>query len=367
MTSDIQEICFDISKYKRDIGSFGAFEVKNYIKNFAQKNGIPINIESFDTKKIPTKLELYVGNRIELNILTNIQKDIQGKLIILDNQKLRHLKTLKDYVCVLKIKNITDLECNKDIINNLSPEGVIFCLEDLDIGICQTLKGYNMPIYSMPSKYLKDITNIESEHIYINHPYSNAVKGENIYFDIGRGPIVYILSSISSREDSFGAIYSACSVAFSINFAKSLLEHYNSDFKFRFFFTEENMFSYDGIYYHVNSSPKYAYYAISLLNIGWSNLNCFYEDADGENSLYLSDKFFNYIKSLNTNITFSKVNTISYLHGYFKNIGVKTMMFGAYPCVISNTVYDNIESVRFDKLDLWFKVLSGFLRRLHAI
>ncbi len=368
MIDELQEICIDISKYKRPIGSFGASYVKNYIKDFTKEHNIPINTETFDTRKVNPKIELIINHKsAALNILLYQDKNIEGKMIILNTDKLKSMKTLKDYICVLKIKNISDIELYKDMLNQLSPESIIFCLEDFDINISTNITGYNMPLYSISSKCLSDVISLESKFISIPSQYVSTIQGENLYFDIGRGPIIYILSSISSKEDSFGTIYSACSVAFSIYFAKSLLKNYNSDFKFRFFFTEENSFSWDGINHHISTEPKYVYYAISLFNMGWSNPCCFYEDADGENSLYISDKFLNYIKSLNTNITFYKTNILSYIHSPFKKMDVKTMMFGSYPCTISNTLYDNIASVRFDYLELWYQTLSGFLRRFHAI
>lgn len=368
MIDELQEICLDIAKHKRPLGSFGASYVKSYIRAFTKKHNIPINTETFNTKKINTKIDFNINRKnIDLNILSYPDKSIEGKIIIIDSYKLKSIKTLKDYICVLKIKNLPELELYKDTLNQLNPEGIIFCLEDFDINISTNITGYKMPIYSISSKYLPDIANLESRPINIPTQHTNTIQGENLYFDIGRGPIVYILSSMSSKEDSFGAIYSACSVAFSIYFAQSLLKNYNSDFKFRFFFTEENTFFWDGVNHHITSNPKHVYYAISLINMGWSNPCCFYEDADGENSLYLSDKFFSYIKSLNTNISFYKTNTLSYIHSPFKKINTKTMMFGSYPCIISNTLYDNIESVRFDYLELWYQTLSGFLRRLHAI
>lgn len=364
---ELEDICQIVSQNPRSIGSMGATLTKNLIKEFAIKHNLSLNIEVFYPSKFPNDTVLRAEKFINLVPLSYFDSNIEGKLIVLNVDTLKRMKNLNGYVLVLMIKNFTDTEIYRETINNLKPNAVIFCLEDFDIAFTQPIFNFNMPLFSIAYKDFGHVLDLEAETVDIEPPNHQVAQGENIFFDIGRGPIVYILSSISSNDNSYGSIYSACSVAFSLHFASSLIKNYNSDFKFRFFFTEENSISYEGLKTHISNNPKHSYYAISLYNIGWSNPVCFYEDAYGENSLYLADKFHKYIKNLNTNISFVKTNTISFLHAPFKDIGIKTAMFGSYPCIISNTTYDSLESVRFDYLELWYQILSGFLRRLHAI
>ncbi len=360
----IKDVCYELSKYPRNINSSGASKVKNFIKEFAIKNNLPLNIEEIKIKNTPTTLLLKAKKLVNLNILNTFNDPVEGKTIILEIEKLKHINTLEDYIPILLVKDIMDIDLYKDKINALKPKAVIFTFIDLSVSFYHRIFNYNMPIFSIGYDDLKYLDGLSFISLIPEKEESAVV--ENISFDIGRGPIVYIISSISSKEESQGAIYSASSVALSLGLAESFCKTYNSDFKFRFFFAEEDK-DFEAIKRHLERGQKYVYYAISIFNMGWSNKACFYEDAHGENAIYMSDKFYKYTKSLNQNVFFLKSSTLSFLHAHFKDAGVKTLMLGSYPCMISNTRYDNIESLRFEELYAWFEILSGFLRRFHAL
>ncbi|GAB6078772.1 hypothetical protein JCM8795_14590 [Hydrogenobaculum acidophilum] len=360
----IKDVCDEISKYPRNIGSVGANYTKNFIKEFAIKHNLPLNVEEVNIKTSTSNLLLKAKKLITLNILNEFREPIEGKVVFLEIEKLRYVNTLDGYIPVILLKDILDIDLYKDKINFLKPKGVIFALVDFSISFYHRIFNYDMPVFSISQKdleYLEELT-------YISLVPEKEEQGvvENIFFDIGRGPIVYIVASISSKEESQGAIYSASSVALSLGLAQSFCKTYNSDFKFRFFFTEDDK-TFEGVRKHIDKKHKYVYYAISIFNMGWANKSCFYEDAYGENAIYMGDKFYKYVKSLNKNVFFVKSNTLSFLHAPFKNKDIKTLMFGSYPCIISNTKYDNVESLRFEELYAWFDILSGFLRRFHAL
>lgn len=361
----LKEVCEDISKRPRFINSYGASYTKSLIEDFTTKNNISLTKEAFKTKLLQTNLFLKARKIINLNILNEFKEHVEGKLILLEIEKIRYINTLDEYIPLLLINDIIDIELYKDKLNKLKPKAILFSLVNMDINFYQRIFGFSMPIFSIG---YKDIESIQDIHYISLEPLKeDYAMGENLFFDIGRGPIVYILSSLSSKEDSNGAIYSASSVALSLSLAESFCKSYNSYFKFRFFFTEDTADPFEGIYKHLEKNPKYAYYAISFFNVGWANKSLFYEDAHGENAIYTGDKFYKYVKSLNQNIYFLKSKTVSSLHAPFKTKDISTLMLGSYPCIISNTVYDDIESVRLEELQSWFEILSGFLRKLHAL
>lgn len=361
----INEVCKEISKYPRPINSSGANHTKNLIKEFAIKNNLPLKIEELKSRTIPTYFFLKAKKLVKLNILNKFQEHLEGKIFVVEIEKLRYINTLEGYIPILLIKDIVDIELYKDKINDIKPKAVIFSLITIDTSFYQRVFNFNMPVFSISSKdleYIEELTYITLEPI-----KEEQTEIENISFDIGRGPIVYIVTSVSSKDDSCGAIYSASSVALSLGIAQSFCKNYNSDFRFRFFFTEEDNCDFEGVQKHIGKNLKHVYYAISIFNMGWTNKSCFYEDAYGDNSIYMSEKFYKYAKSINQKVFFLKTKTMSFLHAPFKDKDVKTLMIGSYPCILSNTTYDNIESVKLEELYSWFEVLSGFLRRFHAL
>ena len=360
----IKEACEELSKHPRNIGSLGADSAKTFIKEFAIKHNLPLGIEEVKIRKSPKTVLLKAKKLVNLNLLNDFKEPLEGKLLILETDRLRYITSLSEYILILLIKDIPDIDFYKDKINALKPKAVVFVVEDFDISFYRMVFNYDMPVFSMAKKDLKYVEDIT--HISLTPSKEEQSVVENIYFDIGRGPVVYFIASISSRDDSHGSIYSASSVALSLGLAESFCKNYNSDFKFRFFFTEEDG-SFDAVYKHLEKGQKYVYYAISIFNAGWDNKACFYEDAHGENAIYMSDKFYKYAKSLNQSIYFLKSSTMSFLHAPFKDKDIKTLMFGSYPCTISNTLYDNAESLRVEELYAWFEILSGFLRRFHAL
>lgn len=361
----LKEVCQEVSKYPRPVNSLGSTYTKDLVKEFAIKNNLPLSIEEHRSKTTPTHFFLKAKKLVKLNILNEFKEHVEGKIFIVEIEKLKYINTLQDYIPILLIKDIVDIELYKDKINDIKPKAVIFSLITIDTNFYQRVFNFNMPVFSIGYKdleYIEELTYITLEPI-----KEEQIEIENISFDIGRGPIVYVITSISSKDDSYGTIYSASSIALTLGIAQSFCKHYNSDFRFRFFFTEEDSYNFDSIQKHISKNLKHVYYAISVFNMGWTNKSCFYEDAHGDNSLYMSEKFYKYAKSINQNISFLKTKTMSFLHAPFKNKDVKTLMLGSYPCIVSNTKYDNIESVRFEELYSWFEILSGFLRRFHAL
>jgi Zn-dependent M28 family amino/carboxypeptidase len=359
LLEELQELTDFFSSRIRVSSSEGIRESQDRVRKFLKKLGIPFVEESFEVEKnLPlgatiklngTQLEGYPfvgslwGDR-EAEVVDE-EEDVKGKIALVrvgGERESDKVRRLKERGAVGAIFYIEELE--SPYIGNISEEPFVALSVDRDTA--KALKGKRIRIESKVKRA--------------------KVRGKNIYFDIGKGPFLYITAHLDSKPFVKGALDNAVAVALLLMLAKELKDSYYFPFRLRFLITDAEELGLEGSKHHVKNL-KHAYYVVNVDSIGWLNPAVIYKDAEGYNGEKIMDKFEKHLRDLKINIPFKEGKRGRSDHIPFKRKGVETLFLSSNPFTLRHTFYDNYEAINWDVVDMWFDVLSSFLRRFHKL
>ncbi|RLJ71048.1 PA domain-containing protein [Hydrogenivirga caldilitoris] len=360
LLEELKELTYFFSTRTRVSSSEGIKESQDKVREFIKRKlKLPFIEESFEVdKNIPIEASIKLngtqvkgypfvgslwGDR-EAEVVRE-DEDVNGKIALVEvggEREGEKVKKLKERGAVGAIFYLEELE--SPYIGNVSDEP--YMALSVDRETAKALLGKKVRIESKVRKL--------------------RVKGKNIYFDIGKGPFLYIMAHLDSKPFVYGALDNAVAVAFLLILAKELRDSYYFPFRLRFLVTDGEELGLEGAKHHVKNL-KHTYYAINIDSIGWLNPAVIYKDSEGFNGEKIMEKFYKHLRDLKIDIPFREGKRGRSDHIPFKQKGVETLFLSSNPFTFRHTFYDNYEAIDWDVMDMWFDVLSSFLRRFHKL
>ncbi len=360
LLEELQEITAFLSERKRVSATPQMREAQAFVRRFLSRHSIAFVEENFEVEKgMPsealikvngTELTAYPfvnslwGER-EAEVVSEEEEELKGKLVIVkvggerEEEKIRRLKEKGAVGALFYLE-----ELNSPYIGNLGSESFLAVSVDRDTAL--DLKGRKVRIVSRVSR--------------------TRVRGRNIYFDIGKGPFLYVTAHLDSKPFVYGAIDNAVSVALLLILAKELRHSYRFPFRLRFLITDCEELGLEGSRHHVRNL-KHTYYVVNLDGIGWSNPAVIYRDAEGYNGVKIMEKFYRHLRDLKVDIPFREGRRGRSDHVPFKEKGVEALFLSSNPFLFRHTFYDTYAAIDWDVVELWFEIVSSFLRRFHKL
>lgn len=351
----LQEIVYFLSSRSRVSSSKEIEEVRAYIRKFLRKMRIPFVEESFEVERnIPlegriklngTQIEAYPfvgglwGER-EAEVVDEVD-NVRGKIALVKvggEREEEKVSRLKEKGAIGAIFYVEELE--SPYIGNVSGEP--FLVLSVDRETARALKGKEVRIESKVKK--------------------TKIRGKNLYFDIGKGPFLYITAHLDTKPFVKGAIDNAVSVALLLLLAQELKDTYYFPYRLRFMFTDAEELGLEGAKHHVKNL-RFAEYVINVDSIGWNNPAVVYKDSAGYNGERIMEKFYKHVNEMKVSIPFREGKRGKSDHLPFKEKGVEALFLSSNPFTLRHTFYDTYEAVNWDVVELWFDVLSSFIRR----
>ncbi|MDQ7038511.1 MAG: M28 family peptidase, partial [Aquificota bacterium] len=324
LLEELKEITRFLSDRNRLSGSQGVREAQDYVRKFVAKRiKVPVREETFQVEKyIPVEGKIKINGReikaypfpgstwgeIE-GVVVREEDDVEGKIALAkvgeerESEKARRLK-------------------------ERGALAVIFYTEAIDSPYFGTLNGEKLITLTVDRKTAEELTG--NRVSLISRVRKTRLTGRNLYFDIGKGPFLYLIAHIDSKPFVKGAIDNALSVALILMIAKEIRDTYSFPYRIRFLITDCEEMGLEGAKHHVENL-KHTYYAIAVDSVGWVNPAVLYKDNAGYNGERIMEKFFRHLKDLKIDIPFRESRRARSDHIPFKEKGVQTLFLTSNP------------------------------------
>lgn len=359
LVEELREVVHFLSERNRLSSSEGMGESQEFVRNLVKKLGVPFVEESFEVEKnIPVEGSVRLNGKeiTAYPFVGSLWGDREGEVV-------PESDSVKGKIALVRVGGKRESEKVRKL-KERGAIGAIFYLEEVDSPFVGNLGEENFLALSVSRGEAKDLigkkVRIEAKTRRVK------VRGKNLYFDIGKGPFIYLTAHLDSKPFVKGAIDNAVGVALLLALAKELRDSYYFPFRLRFMITDGEELGLEGAKFHVRNL-KHAYYVINLDSVGWSNPAVIYRDASGYNGEKIMDKFYKHMKDLKIDIPFREGKRGRSDHIPFKEKGVEALFLSSNPFTLRHTFYDNYEAVDWNVVEMWFDVLSSFLRRFHKL
>ncbi len=356
---ELQELTHFFSSRKRVSSSEGIRESQQKIIKFLRSLKIPFVEENFVVEKnIPVEGKVkFNGTQIEgYPFVGSLWGDREAEVI-------REEEDVKGKIALVKVGG----EREEDKVRRLKERGAVgavFYLEELSSPYIGNLGNESFLALSVDRESAKELL---GKKVRIEAKVRRTkVRGKNIYFDIGKGPFLYITAHLDSKPFVYGALDNAVAVALLLVMAKEIRESYYFPFRLRFMITDAEELGLEGAKYHVKNL-KHAFYVINVDSIGWHNPAVIYKDWAGYNGEKIMEKFYRHMKDLKIEVPFKEGKRGRSDHIPFKEKGVEALFLSSNPFTLRHTFYDSYEAINWDVVEMWYELLSSFLRRFHKL
>lgn len=361
----VEDFCSFVAKESRDPLSPHKDISLNYLLNLLKGKTLPF-VEKFDVDYLFYEALIYFGSKsVSCKLFNSSLKEfnpkINGKAFLVDTKTLEQLKVI-DFIPIVSYENFNS---NKSFYKKLNLKALILFTEKSGF-IKSDFCKITYPILFIENNLLKELDGKELI-LHINSS-SKKLTGQNIHWEIGRGPIVYLLSNIDTGRNSCGAVYNASSLCVMLMLFFSLSERYNCAYKFRFLITDFSNYDFIGAKKHLSNikNRNFIYHVISLDGIGWQNSCVVYKDINGENGEFLNEIFYKHLIDMNLSIPFV-MRDKAFDHIVFKDNKISSLYLSSLDDYLKNSEEDNLNSLNKENILKWYEILNSFVRRMHAI
>ncbi len=359
LLQELQEITDFFSSRTRVSSSKGLKESHDRVRKFVRSLGLPFVEESFEVEKnMPIGATIKVNN-VEIEaypFVGSLWGDREAEVVEEDSD-------VKGKIALVKVGGERESKKVKKL-KERGAIGVVFYMEELETPFIGNISDEPFLAVSVGKETAKAL--LGKKIRIVAKVKKTKVKGRNIYFDIGKGPFVYVTAHLDSKPFVYGALDNAVGVALLLMLAKELRNYYRYPFRIRFLITDAEELGLEGAKHHVRNL-KHTYYVINIDSIGWTNPAVIYKDAYGYNGERIMEKFERHLQDLKINIPFREGRRGRSDHVPFKEKGVEALFLSSNPFTLRHTFYDNYEAINWDVIEMWFDVLSSFLRRFHKL
>ncbi len=361
----VEDFCSFIAKEPRDPLSSHKDSSLNFLLNLLKDKALP-SVEKFDVDYLFYEAVIYFDNKSSScklfnSILKEFSPEINGKAFLVNARTLERLKVI-DFIPIVSYE---DFNRSKSFYKRLNLKALILFTEKSNFVRSEFCKII-YPILFIENNLVKEL---DGKELTINIKSSHKkLTGQNIYWEIGRGPIVYLLSNIDTERNSCGAVYNASSLCVMLMLFFSLFERYNCAYKFRFLITDYSNYDFIGAKKHLSNvkNKKFIYHVISLDGLGWQNSCVVYKDINGENGEFLNEIFYKHLIDMNLSIPFV-MRDKAFDHIVFKDNNKSSLYLSSLDDYLKNSEEDNLNSLNKENILKWYEILNSFVRRMHAI
>lgn len=351
-----KEFAYGILTQNRFPGSEGHKNAKRRIKSFLDYMKASYREESFDVKlHIPQESYVEVeGKRIECFAYPGTPSlSIEG--YVKENFLEGDIALIRDDLSMEDVKEV----------KRKGGIAVLTYREDLNTYHYNEMPSIDLPVLSVKRG---DIQKVEdySARLFVKSS-ERAIKCSNIVFEVGRGPIIYLVAHMDTSPLGYGAIDNGIGFLMLLFTYEELAKSYQKPYRLRFLITDCGSLGFMGSKFHVRNGLKHVFYCINLDGIGWHNPCVVYEDAFGYNGQRINDSFYKHLEELKVKINYVSLKRATGDHLPFKELGVESLYLSSHPFTLRNTPYDNYDAIDWDTFNTWYEVILSFLRRFHKL
>jgi len=356
---ELREITERIAQESRVSGSEGINRARKFVKEYVKGHGITPKEESFEVEKaFPMRSSLFTDTE-EITVFPFVGS-LGGER---ESVVVREEEDVEGKIALARVGGIRESEKAKQLMER-GAVAAIFYLEEADSPFIGTLNGTPFMAVSMSRE---KALSLEGKKVRIvSKVIRKKVLGKNLYFDIGKGPFLYVISHLDTKPFVRGAIDNALSVALSLVIFREMAKSYQYPFRIRFLITDCEEIGLEGSRHHVKNL-RFTDWAVNLDSVGWVNPAVIYRDSSGYNGEKIMDKFDRHLRDLKIDIPFREGKRGRSDHIPFKEKGVQTLFLSSNPFTLRHTFYDDVNAVDWDTAQMWFEVLISFLRRFHKL
>ncbi len=364
---ELKDFAFELCSYERSFYSNSIKKAKYLIRQFLKGTNIRFLEEKFNvSKSVPSVGEIICeGKRIKaITYGGSAISEEEGTTVLYDFGSSKGIDI--DGKIVLSAEGGVPVWKKVEIIKERGAKALITFIDGVDTLFVGNARGVNIPVLNARKS---DVQYIVGKKVKIKPRVSNK-KSEcsNIYFDVGKGPLIYVIAHLDTKPFTVGAIDNGISVAVLLFIARELkLKEEDMFCRIRFLLTDCEEFGLEGASFHVKNTLGHAYYAINVDSIGWHNPAVIYKDFYGYNDEELMDKFYRHIKDFSIDIPFKESKTGVSDHVAFKKAGIKSMFLSSNPFTLRHTEMDTYELIAWEKVEMWHDLLISFLRRVDRL
>ncbi len=225
--------------------------------------------------------------------------------------------------------------------------------------------GVEIPIVSIRRE---DVPKVEDTEVMLKVKSSERlIEGVNFLIEIGKGPLVYIVSHMDTVTDIYGAVGNGIGFILLLFLYEELKKNYNLPYRLRFLITDAREIGMEGVKFHLAKGLKHVFYCINLEGIGWHNPAVVYRDMGGYNGERINEMFYKHLQDMRVGVDFCDVSELEGEHLPFKELGIQTLYLSSHPFTLRHTIYDNYDAISWDHVAMWYEVILSFLRRFHKL
>ncbi|WPM32543.1 M28 family peptidase [Hydrogenobacter sp. T-2] len=225
--------------------------------------------------------------------------------------------------------------------------------------------GANIPIVSIRREHVPKVE--DSEVLLKVRSEERVIEGVNLFTEIGKGPVIYLVSHRDTVAGIRGAIGNGIGFLLLLFLYEELKDNYNLPYRLRFLITDCREVGMEGVRFHLRNGVKHTFYCINLEDIGWHNPVVVYKDMAGYNGERINEMFYRHLQEMRVDIDFCMVGELEGEHLPFKELGIQTLYLSSYPFTLKHTTYDNYDAISWDHVVMWHEVILSFLRRFHRL
>ncbi|GAB6065940.1 M28 family metallopeptidase [Aquifex pyrophilus] len=354
-----EEICWK----NRLSGSKGNKETRSFIKKYLKENGFKVYTESFSVSKtLPVSAVIKAEGKEypAWPLVGSLWGEVSGEVKVL---KELGEEDIKGKIVAMPVGGMRDSEKAR-ILRDKKASALITYMEELNVNFSGTIGDVKFFAVNTTREVVKEI---EGKEVIIRiKTQKKEIKGENLYVEFGRGPIVCLVAHYDTKPFVYGAIDNGLSVSLLLVLAKELVKYEELPFRIRILFTDCEELGLEGSYRHAMNS-KNILYVINLDSIGWKNPAVIYKDVKGYNGEIINEKFMKHVNDMKVNINFAESKTGASDHIPFKERGIETLFLSSNPFTIRHTHLDDYFAVDWDIVGMWYETISYFVRRIHRL
>ncbi|MEJ5339042.1 MAG: M28 family peptidase [Aquificaceae bacterium] len=352
-----KEFAYRTLNHNRLTGTDGNVRVRRLIESFLDYTSSNYRKEIFHTKKlIPEEAWLSIGDR-----------KIRGVAYIGSRSIDRESYAKREYI-EGDIALIPDLTREKALQAQEKGAVAVITYRSEDKADAYTYGSYvglDIPVVSIRRE---DVPEIEDSEVLLRVKSSErVVEGTNFLMEIGRGPIIYIISHMDTTVDIYGAVGNGVGFLLLLFLYEELKENYTVPYRLRFLITDARELGMEGAKFHLRGGLKHVFYCINLEGVGWHNPCVLYRDWGGYNGEKINHMFYKHLQDMRVSIDFCEAKDRDGDHIPFKELGIQTLYLSSYPFTIRHTHYDVYDAISWDHVIMWYEVILSFLRRFHKL
>ncbi len=364
---ELKEFGFELCSLKRSFYSSDIKKAKLLIKQFLKKEKIRFVEEKFTVSKyVPSEGDVYVEDkRIEAITYGGSPISEEEGTAVLWDPEIDGEVDIKGKIVISREGGIPTRQ-KAEMAEQGGAKALITYIEEIDTLFVGNVGKSPVPVVNVRRS---DVQQLIGNKIKVRSKVlKKKAECSNIYFDVGKGPLIYVTAHIDTKPFVYGAIDNGISVVLLLFIARELHRKEEDLFcRYRFLITDCEEFGLEGASFHVQNKPEHAYYAVNLDSVGWHNPAIIYKDAYGYNDEELMDKFLKHIKDFSIDIPFRESRTGVSDHVVFKRKGIKSMFLSSNPFTLRHTDFDTYELVAWNKVEMWHDLLLTFFRRFDRL